>query len=156
MSQKKIEFWVGAFVLSALLGFTTLVFNVAGVSFKGNGESYTLYGTFTNVGGLKERAPVKLGGVVVGRVEEITLDVENYMPVVRLSLFKSKGHYPETSSLSILTSGLLGEQYIGITPGFIDDDIDMLSDGDTIDDTKSALVLEDLIGQFIYNSKKDD
>lgn len=156
MSQKKIEFWVGAFVLSALLAFSTLVFNVAGVSFKGNGESYTLYGTFNNVGGLKVRAPVKLGGVVVGRVEEITLDVENYTPVVRLSLFKNKGMYPETSSLSILTSGLLGEQYIGITPGFIDDDIDMLSDGDYIDDTKSALVLEDLIGQFIYSKNKDD
>ena len=155
MSQKKLELWVGVFVLSAILSFAVLVFNVAGVSLKGEGNTYSLYASFNNLGGLKERAPVKLGGVVIGRVEEITLDVENYTPVVKLRMYENKGMYPETSSLSILTSGLLGEQYIGITPGFIDDDIDMLADGDRIDDTKSALVLEDLIGQFIYNQNKD-
>ena len=77
------------------------------------------------------------------------------MPIVNLMMFKNKGLYPETSSLSILTSGLLGEQYIGIQPGFIDDDTAMLGDGDSIEDTKSALVLEDLIGQFIYSINKD-
>lgn len=156
MSQKKIELWVGVFVIGAALSMAILAFSVAGLSFKGEGRSYTLTASFSNIGGLKVRAPVKLGGVVVGRVEEISLDTDSYMPIVRLAMFENKGIYPETSSLSILTSGLLGEQYIGITPGFIDDDIDMLGDGDSIEDTKSALVLEDLIGQFIYSINKDD
>jgi len=156
MSQKKVELWVGVFIVSAMLALAVLAFSVAGASFRGDGDTYTLKANFTNIGGLKVRAPVKLGGVVVGRVENISLDVETYTPVVTLSMFENKGIYPETSSLSILTSGLLGEQYIGIRPGFVDDDIDMLSDGDTIEDTKPALILEDLIGQFIYSLNKDD
>jgi phospholipid/cholesterol/gamma-HCH transport system substrate-binding protein len=156
MSQKKIELWVGVFVIGAMLSMAILAFSVAGLSFKGEGESYTLRASFSNIGGLKVRAPVKLGGVIVGRVEEISLDVQSYMPIVSLTMFENKGSYPETSSLSILTSGLLGEQYIGITPGFIDEDIEILGDGDIIEDTKSALVLEDLIGQFIYSINKED
>ncbi|MCG6199732.1 outer membrane lipid asymmetry maintenance protein MlaD [Psychromonas antarctica] len=155
MSQKKLELWVGLFVIAAMLAFAILAFSVSGLSLRGEGRSYTLYASFANVGGLKERSPVKLGGVVVGRVEEITLDVKNYTPRVRLAMFENKGFYPETSSLAILTSGLLGEQYIGIKPGFIDDDIGMLADGDRVEDTKSALVLEDLIGQFIYSINKE-
>ncbi|WP_019614381.1 outer membrane lipid asymmetry maintenance protein MlaD [Psychromonas ossibalaenae] len=156
MLQKKLELWVGAFVIASVVSLGVLAFSVAGVSFKGEGDSYTLYANFSNVGGLKVRAPVKLGGVVVGRVENIHLDKNTYTPVVRLAMFENTGFYPETSSLAILTSGLLGEQYIGIQPGFIDDDIDMLADGDSIEDTKSALVLEDLIGQFIYSINKDN
>jgi phospholipid/cholesterol/gamma-HCH transport system substrate-binding protein len=155
MSQKKIEISVGLFVIASILALLILVFNVTGLSFKGEGKSYTLYAQFSNVGGLKVRAPVKLGGVVVGRVEDIYLDVENYTPIVKLSMYENKGIFPETTSLSILTSGLIGEQYIGLTPGFVDDDIDMLGDGDNVEDTKSALILEDLIGQFIYSMKKD-
>lgn len=156
MSQRKLEIWVGLFVTSAIASFMLLAFAVAGVSFNGDGERYTLEATFNNVGGLKPRAPVKLGGVVVGRVESISLNTENYRPVVKLSMLEKQGVYPDTSSLSILTSGLLGEQYIGITPGFIDEDVEMLSHGDQIEDTKSALVLEDLIGHFIYSLNKDD
>ena len=156
MSQKKVELWVGVFIVSAMLALAILAFSVAGASFRGDGDTYTLKASFTNIGGLKVRAPVKLGGVVVGRVEDISLNVETYTPVVTLSMFEDKGVYPETSSLSILTSGLLGEQYIGIRPGFVDEDVDMLSDGDTIEDTKPALILEDLIGQFIYSLNKDD
>jgi len=156
MSQKKLELSVGLFVVTSVLALIILAFNVTGLSFKGEGKRYTLYAQFSNVGGLKVRAPVKLGGVVVGRVEDIYLDVENYTPVVKLSMYESKGVFPETTSLSILTSGLIGEQYIGLTPGFVDDDIDMLGDGDDVEDTKSALVLEDLIGQFIYSMNKDD
>ncbi|AGH81889.1 hypothetical protein PCNPT3_09755 [Psychromonas sp. CNPT3] len=156
ISEKRIEFWVGCFVIASLIAFALLAFNIAGISLKGQGKSYTLYASFTNIGGLKERSPVKLGGVVVGRVEEISLDVQNYMPRVRLSMYAQKGYYSDTSSLSILTSGLLGEQYLSITPGFMDEESEMLSDGDSIDDTKSALILEDLIGQFIYSMQKDD
>ena len=155
MSQKKVELWVGVFIVSAMFALVILAFSVAGASFRGDGDTYTLKASFTNIGGLKVRAPVKLGGVVVGRVEEISLDVKTYRPIVRLAMFDNKGTYPETSSLAILTSGLLGEQYIGIKPGFIDEDIAMLSDGDSIEDTKSALVLEDLIGQFIYSINKE-
>ena len=155
MSQKKVELWVGVFVITAMFSLAILAFSVAGLSLRGEGDSYALHASFSNVGGLKVRAPVKLGGVVVGRVEEISLDAQTYTPVVRLAMFENKGFYPETSSLAILTSGLLGEQYIGIQPGFIDDDIDMLADGDNIEDTKSALVLEDLIGQFIYSINKE-
>lgn len=156
MAQQKLEIWVGFFVAAALAAFIILAFSVAGLSFKGEGGSYTLQASFSNIGGLKARAPVKLGGVVVGRVESIYLDTDSYTPVVRLAMFEKQGFYPETSSLSILTSGLLGEQYIGIKPGFIDEDIEMLGDGDVVEDTKSALVLEDLIGQFIYSMNKGD
>ena len=92
----------------------------------------------------------------MGRVESISLDTKTYTPLVTLSMFEKQGFYPETSSLAILTSGLLGEQYVGIKPGFILDDTEMLGNGDMIEDTKSALVLEDLIGQFIYSINKDD
>jgi phospholipid/cholesterol/gamma-HCH transport system substrate-binding protein len=157
MPHKKLEIWVGLFVVAAIASFIVLAFSIAGLSFKGEGSSYTLKANFSNIGGLKPRAPVKLGGVVVGRVESISLDKETYTPLVTMSMFENQGFYPETSSLAILTSGLLGEQYVGIKPGFIDEDIGMLADGDTIEDTKSALVLEDLIGQFIYSiNNKDD
>ncbi len=156
MSQKKVELWVGAFIIAAMLSLAILAFSIAGLSLRGEGSSYTLRASFTNIGGLKVRAPVKLGGVVVGRVEDISLDVESYNPVVSMTMFENKGFYPETSSLAILTSGLLGDQYVGIEPGFIDEDIEMLADGDTIEDTKSALVLEDLIGQFIYSINKEE
>ncbi|MCP5078464.1 MAG: MCE family protein, partial [Psychromonas sp.] len=91
MSQKKVELWVGLFVIGALLSLAILAFSVAGLSFKGEGSSYTINASFTNIGGLKVRAPVKLGGVVVGRVEEISLDTQSYMPIVRLSMFENKG-----------------------------------------------------------------
>lgn len=156
MSQKKVELWVGTFVIAAILSLAILAFSVAGLALRGEGSSYTLYASFSNVGGLKVRSPVRLGGVVVGRVEEISLNSDSYTPTVRLAMFSKNGFYPETSSLAILTSGLLGEQYIGIQPGFIDDDIEMLGDGDTVEDTKSAIVLEDLIGQFIYSINKDN
>ena len=94
MSEKRVEFWVGFFVIGALLALALLAFSIAGISIKGQGKSYTLYANFTNIGGLKERSPVKLGGVVVGRVEKITLDVQNYTPRVRLSMYAQKGYYP--------------------------------------------------------------
>lgn len=155
MSQKKLEIGVGLFVTVAIFSFAILAFSVSGLSFKGEGDTYYLEANFTNIGGLKPRAPVKLGGVVVGRVESIYLDKETYTPIVKMAMLEDQGFYPETSSMSILTSGLLGEQYIGLKPGFIDEDIDMLGDGDTVEDTKSALVLEDLIGQFIYSTSKE-
>ncbi|WP_076415873.1 outer membrane lipid asymmetry maintenance protein MlaD [Shewanella sp. UCD-KL12] len=153
MLTRKIEVLVGFFILSGLAAFLVLVFNVANVEVKSGASSYTLYAKFSNIGGLKVRSPVKVGGVVVGRVSAITLDPVELVPLVELSMEKQFNQFPETSSLSILTSGLLGEQFLGLTPGFMDDDIAMLVDGDRIDDTHSALVLEELIGQFLYSVK---
>ncbi|QQX79586.1 outer membrane lipid asymmetry maintenance protein MlaD [Shewanella sp. KX20019] len=156
MLTRKIEVLVGLFLLSGLAAFLILVFNVANVEVKAGDSSYTLHAKFSNIGGLKVRSPVKVGGVVVGRVSAINLDPERLVPLVTLSMDKQYKHFPETSSLSILTSGLLGEQFLGLSPGFMDDDVEMLADGDSIDDTHSALVLEELIGQFLYSVGSKD
>ncbi|WP_064601835.1 outer membrane lipid asymmetry maintenance protein MlaD [Photobacterium sp. J15] len=148
---KKLELWVGSFVLAGFAALLVLVFKVADVQSIGGNDSYTLKAHFDNIGGLKVRSPIKVGGVTVGKITAINLDTENYTPVVTLAIEKKYGYFPETSTASILTSGLLGEQYLGISPGFVDEDIEMLGDGDLIEDTKSALVLEDMIGQVLYS-----
>ncbi|PSJ46704.1 outer membrane lipid asymmetry maintenance protein MlaD [Zobellella endophytica] len=153
MKYSKLEFSVGCFMLAGIGALLLLAFKVAGISMNGQVESYTLYAKFDNIGGLKVRSPVKVGGVVVGRVSQITLDPRDQVPVVALTLNKTAGEFAESSTASILTSGLLGEQYLGISPGFADEEmgIGMLTDGDTIAHTQSALVLEELIGKFIYS-----
>lgn len=148
---RKLELWVGSFVLAGFVALLVLVFKVADVQSIGGNESYTLQAHFDNVGGLKVRSPIKVGGVTVGKITAITLDTETYTPVVTMAIEKKYGFFPETSSAAILTSGLLGEQYLGIVPGFVDEDIEMLADGGLIEDTKSALVLEDMIGQVLYS-----
>lgn len=157
MKYSKLEFSVGCFMLAGIGALLLLAFKVAGVSVNGQSETYTLYARFDNIGGLKVRSPIKVGGVVVGRVAGIRLDAESQVPVVKLAINKDAGEFSESSTASILTSGLLGEQYLGITPGFADEDmgIGMLENGDTITDTQSALVLEELIGKFIYSIGKD-
>ncbi|GLO59793.1 outer membrane lipid asymmetry maintenance protein MlaD [Vibrio sp. MACH09] len=147
---RKLELWVGTFVAAGVIAILLMIFKVANVTGMGSGATYNLNAYFDNIGSLKVRSPVKIGGVVVGRVSDISLDKENYTPVVTLAIEKQYGYFPDTSSATILTSGLIGEQYIGFVPGFVDEDIDMLEDGDIIEDTKSALVLEDLIGQMLY------
>ncbi|MGX9462411.1 outer membrane lipid asymmetry maintenance protein MlaD [Shewanella sp. A14] len=156
MLTRKIELLVGVFLLSGLLAFCVLVFNVANVEVKSNAQTYTLVAEFNNIGGLKVRSPVKVGGVVVGRVTDITLDTKKLVPFVTLTMDKRYDQFPETSSLAILTSGLLGEQFIGLTPGFMDDDISMLANGDKVHDTRGALILEDLIGQLLYSMSSKD
>ncbi|WP_333607122.1 outer membrane lipid asymmetry maintenance protein MlaD [Arsukibacterium sp.] len=152
MTTRKIEILVGAFVALAIAAFLLLALKVASSSgFSGTGQSYSLYAKFDNIGGLKVRSPVKVGGVVVGRVASIELDTVFYTPVVRLEIIAAYSNFPETSSVAILTSGLLGEQYLGLIPGFIDETVEILTDGDYIEDTRSAIVLEELIGQFLFN-----
>ena len=144
----KYEFWVGLFLL---LGIGSLIFlglKVANVQGFSETKSYRIYATFDNIGGLKVR------GVVVGRVSEIELDPQSYLPKVTIAINQEYNKIPETSSLSIKTAGLLGEQYIALSIGFDDGEIAMLKDGDKIVDTKSAMVLEDLIGQFLYGDKE--
>lgn len=150
----KYEFWVGLFVLLGLAALVFLGLRVANVQGFSTEKTYTLYATFDNIGGLKPRAPIKVGGVVVGRVTDIQLDPKTYSPKVALAVNEKFNQIPDSSSLSIKTAGLLGEQYIALNIGFtLEGETAMLKDGDTFADTNSAMVLEDLIGQFLYGDK---
>jgi phospholipid/cholesterol/gamma-HCH transport system substrate-binding protein len=151
MNKYKTEVMVGLFVVLTIGALLLLALKVANQSVVTEGGSYTLYAKFDNIGGLKVRSAVKVGGVTIGRVTSIHLDEDDFSPVVELSIQSQYQDFPETSSASILTAGLLGEQYIGFEPGFTIDGIENLKDGDYIEDTSSALVLEELIGQFLFN-----
>ncbi len=151
MTTRKTEILVGFFVILTIAALLLLGLKVANQGMQASGETYTLKAKFDNIGGLKARSAVKVGGVTVGRVESIELDSEDFTPIVVLSISTQYRTFPETTSVAILTSGLLGEQYIGLQPGFSFGDIENLKDGDFIEDTKSALVLEDLIGQFLFS-----
>jgi phospholipid/cholesterol/gamma-HCH transport system substrate-binding protein len=154
MNSRKAEILVGGFVVLAFAAGLMLALKVVNQNMSGQAETYTLNAKFDNIGGLKVRSAVKVGGVTVGRVDSITLSPRDFTPVVRMSISKDYDQFPETSSVSILTSGLLGEQYIGFQPGFEIEGVNNLADGDFIEDTKSALVLEDLIGQFLFSKGK--
>ena len=158
MQTKKFEIWVGAFLLVALVAIIFLCLKVANVTSLRSEPTYRVYATFDNIGGLKVSSPVRLGGVVIGRVDDISLDEKTYLPRVTMEIEKRYDHIPDTSSLAIRTSGLLGEQYLAMNLGFDDPELgsSILKDGGTIQDTKSALVLEDLIGQFLYKSGNGD
>jgi phospholipid/cholesterol/gamma-HCH transport system substrate-binding protein len=147
MHRKTIDVWVGLFVLLGLVSLLFLALKAGNMSTLSFSKTYAVVGKFDNVGGLKPQAPVKSAGVVVGRVGEISFDDKRYQALVRLDL-QTNYKFPKDSSLKILTAGLLGEQYIGIEPG---GDTNNLVDGDRINRTQSAAVLEDLINQFIYS-----
>lgn len=155
MESRKTQLWVGIFVVLGVLALFFIALRAASGTMTTSGETYTLYAKFDNIGSLKVRSPVKVGGVVVGRVTNISLTGDYYEPLVEMSISKEYDEFSETSSVSVLTSGLLGEQYLGLQPGFIDDSVRMLEDGDSITDTKSALVLENLIGQFLFSQGND-
>jgi phospholipid/cholesterol/gamma-HCH transport system substrate-binding protein len=151
MHRKTIDVWVGLFVLLGLVALLFLALKAGNMSTLSFSKTYAITGKFDNIGGLKPQAPVKSAGVVVGRVGDIRFDDKSYQAVVTLDL--DAGHkFPKDSSLKILTAGLLGEQYIGISPG---GDTVNLAAGDRINSTQSAAVLEDLINQFIYSKAAD-
>ncbi|WES67902.1 outer membrane lipid asymmetry maintenance protein MlaD [Superficieibacter sp. HKU1] len=158
MQTKKSEIWVGIFLLVALLAGLFICLKAANVTSLRTEPTYRVFATFDNIGGLKASSPVRIGGVVIGRVADITLDPKTYLPRVALDIEDRYNEIPDTSSLAIRTSGLLGEQYLALNVGFEDPELgtSMLKEGSTIQDTKSAMVLEDLIGQFLYNSKGSD
>jgi phospholipid/cholesterol/gamma-HCH transport system substrate-binding protein len=148
MSSEKTDWWVGLFVLLGAVALAFLALRAANLSSFSLAPSYTLTAKFDNIGGLKVRAPVKSAGVVVGRVSSISLDIKTYQAVVRLDM--EKGFlFPLDSSAKILTSGLLGEQYIGLEAG--GDETNLANNG-TIQYTQSAIVLESLISQFLFNT----
>lgn len=151
--SKTMEFGVGLFMLAGILGLVFLGLRVSGVSLSLPSESFRLEANFANIGGLKPRARVTMAGVTVGRVEAIELDTDWYDARVVMELDgELEGQLPEDSTAAILTAGLLGEQYIGLSVGGAPD---MLADGDTLRDTQSALVLEELIQQFVSSMAKE-
>lgn len=153
MQTKKSEIWVGAFMIIALIAAVFLCLKVADIRSIGSDPTYRISADFDNIGGLKSGSPVKVGGVVIGRVSSITLD-KNYSPRVEMNIDQKYNQIPSTSTLAIRTSGLLGEQFLALNIGFEDPEMGttILKEGGVIQDTKSALVLEDLIGQFLYKS----
>jgi phospholipid/cholesterol/gamma-HCH transport system substrate-binding protein len=153
MTMKKtvLDFWVGLFVLLGLVAVFFLALKVGNMSSLSFEATYPVKLKFDNIGGLKVRAPVKSAGVVVGRVSSIGFDTNTYQATVTIDIDKQYP-FPKDTSAKILTSGLLGEQYIGLEPG---GDSEMLKAGDTISMTQSAIVLENLIGQFLYSKAAD-
>ena len=148
MERSKLDLWVGLFVCAGIGALLILAMKVGNMSTVGiGGESYTVYANFDNIGGLKPRAPVKSAGVVVGRVTSIGFDNNRFNARVALSLDK-QFQFPKDTTASILTSGLLGEQYIGLEAG---GDSANLAHGETLKLTQSAVVLEKLISQFLYS-----
>lgn len=152
MGKKGIETLVGLFVVLGIAAVVFLALKAANLgSFNAGGDTYALTARFDNIGGLKARAPVRSAGVVVGRVTSISLDPKTYQGVVTLAI-DSRFQFPKDSSAKILTSGLLGDQYIGLEPGGDDKNF---AAGETIAQTQSAVVLENLIGQFLTGKAAD-
>ncbi|MDY6891816.1 MAG: outer membrane lipid asymmetry maintenance protein MlaD [Pseudomonadota bacterium] len=148
MRMRTIEIGVGAFLLAGIAALIVLALNVSGLNLSEQVKGYKIYARFENVGGLTPRAKVAMSGVQIGRVTAIRIDPRMLMAEVEMEIFDDVDYLTTDSSASILTSGLLGEQYIGIVPGA---DEEMLAEGDYIQDTQSALVLEELIGKFLFN-----
>jgi len=148
MRKRTIEISVGLFMLLGFAALAFLAIQVSGISGKATGETYHVYAGFENIGGLTERSKVTVAGVTVGRVSRIYLDKTSLMGIAEMEIQAEYNDFSTDTTAAILTSGLLGEKYIGLVVGA---DEEYLADGDTIYDTQSALVLEDLIGQFLFN-----
>lgn len=147
--QKIIEIWVGSLVLMSLVSLMVVAFKVSNFQGWKDRPTYSISALYMNVGGLKARAPVKISGVVVGRVVSIAIDPQTFQARVIMDIYKEFDNLSIDTSGSILTSGLLGDQYVALQPG---GDEEMLQDGDQLFLTQSALVLEELIGQFLTKS----
>ena len=151
MSRRLLDLWVGFFVAVGFAGVLFLALRVGNLSSANFAETYQLSARFDNIGGLKVRGPVKSAGVVVGRVSDIRFDPQAYEALVTLTI-DSRYQFPKDTFASILTAGLLGEQYIGLDAG---GDEKMLNPGDVLAKTQSAVVLEKLISQFMFNKASE-
>ncbi len=149
MQSRSLEIGVGLFLLAGLLALLLLALRVSGLSASSAGDTYKLYANFDNIAGLTVRAKVTMAGVTIGKVTAIDLDRDSYTGRVTMEIEKPVDNLPLDSTASILTAGLLGEKYIGISVG---GEEELLTEGSTIHDTQSSLVLEDLIGKFLMNS----
>ena len=153
MNNRNIEILVGAFVIMAVVAMVMLSLKVSNLaSYGDDGDAYEIIAQFDNIGGLKERSPVSAGGVRVGKVSSIHYNNEEFTAVVTLKI-QGAYRFPIDTSASILTAGLLGEQYVGLEPG---GDEEFMTEGGEIDITQSALVLEQVIGQFLYSKAQEE
>lgn len=153
MQNRTLEIGVGLFLLAGLLAFLLLALRVSGLTVGSNDDTYKVYAHFENIAGLTVRSKVTMAGVTIGKVTAIDLDRNSYTGRVTMQVDDAVNNLPADSTASILTAGLLGEKYIGISVG---GEEEVLSDGGTIFDTQSSLVLEDLIGKFLLNSVNKD
>jgi phospholipid/cholesterol/gamma-HCH transport system substrate-binding protein len=151
MERTTLDLWVGIFVVTGLAALAVLALKVGNLSTYNMSETYQLQAYFSNIGGLKSQASIKSSGVLVGRVAQISLDPKRYEAKVIMTIDK-RYQFPKDTFANILTSGLLGEQYIGLIPG---GDEEFLKAGDELKKTQSAIVLEDLIGRFLYSKAED-
>lgn len=152
MKSRKVELSVGCLVLLSLLSLSVLALQVSGLTDWKAKKSYLIHAEFSNIGGLKVRSKVCIGGVVIGRVADIRLNPVDYFPIVDLAIDEIY-HLPKDSQAGILTAGLLGDNYIGLTPGYSQE---TLKTGDTIDvaSTQSAVILENLISKFVADKAR--
>jgi phospholipid/cholesterol/gamma-HCH transport system substrate-binding protein len=153
MQNRTLEIGVGMFLLAGLLALLLLALRVSGLAVGSSDGTYKVYANFENIAGLTVRSKVTMAGVTIGKVTAIDLDRESYTGRVTMVLDEDVDNLPLDSTASILTAGLLGEKYIGISVG---GEEELLRDGGTIHDTQSSLVLEDLIGKFLLNSVNKD
>jgi phospholipid/cholesterol/gamma-HCH transport system substrate-binding protein len=152
INRKSLELWVGLFVAAGILALAMLAFKVGNLTTADVVDGYQVKANFDNVGGLKVKAAVTVAGVRVGRVTGIAFDSNRYQAIVTMDINGQYKNIPADSTANILTSGLLGDQYIGVEPG---GEETYLKDGDTILRTQSALVLEKLVGQVIFNKASE-
>ena len=152
MNSRTLEIMVGLFVAGAMAALFMLSMKVSNLASYGNDEGYVVKAQFDNIGGLKVRSPVSAGGVRVGKVSAIDYDNESYTAVVSMAI-EPQYRFPRDTAASIYTAGLLGEQFIGLEPG---GDEEYLQAGDVIDLTQPALVLEQVIGQFLYSKAQEE
>lgn len=152
MRNKTLEIVVGIFMILGFLGLLFLAFKVSGLSSVGGGANYKISADFDDIGSLRSRASVQVSGVTVGRVSTITLDPKSLRAHVEMNIDSQYNEIPIDSSASIFTAGLLGSNYIALTPGF---EAENLKDGSQIETTHSALILENLIGQLLFSLKSD-
>jgi len=152
MNRATIDAWVGVFVAAGFAALLFLALKVGNLASFSTAETYQVQAKFANIGGLKVRAPIKSAGVVVGRVSEVSFDNESYEALVTLNL-DTRFKFPRDTAAKILTSGLLGEQYVGLEAG---GDGAMLKQGDRLRLTQSAVVLENLISQFLFSKAAED
>lgn len=151
MERTTLDLWVGMFVVAGVAALVMLAMKVGNLGTYNVSDTYTVHAYFANIGGLKPKASIRSAGVLVGRVTSISLDTQRYEANVEMSLDK-RYPFPKDTFANILTSGLLGEQYIGLVPG---GDTAMLKNGDLIKQTQSAMVLEDLISKFMYSKASE-
>lgn len=153
LPQRLIESLVGVFVIMAIVALSVLAFKVSGLTSLFPEKTYTVTADFEDIGGLKVRSPVKIGGVQIGEVSQIALNPTTFKAVVSLAIKDEYNDIPDDSSARILTAGLLGDNYVAITPMY---GSNFLKNGSEIQFTNSAMILEKLIGQFIYKLNNGD